>query len=132
MITYGDPETGAYCSRCQAPTRLRLPVFADGRPAGGLEICPGCGTGHDRPAAYAIGPPDAPEPPEPPPVPLYERLTARLRREDHGTCERAHCARKARRTAYDWDDGYGTAITYWFCRRAHRAAWCKANGLPQP
>lgn len=53
-IVAGDPELHCWCPVCQLPSRVRVPLHIDSvgtTPAAVLEICPGCGTGHDRPSA---------------------------------------------------------------------------------
>lgn len=52
-IVAGDPELHCWCPVCQLPSRVRVPLHLDAvgsSPVAVLEICPGCGTGHDRPS----------------------------------------------------------------------------------
>src|SRR5262252_1721482 len=49
-VTAGEPELGAWCPVCLAPTRLRVPLQQGSQDVGTLEVCPGCGTGYDRPS----------------------------------------------------------------------------------
>jgi hypothetical protein len=130
VITAGEPEQGAWCPVCLLPTRLRVPLFADGRPCGGLEICPGCGTGHDRPASYVT--PAAPQDrivafqATQPPAGWLRNL---LHRGDGPGCAFGNCRRGgSRKHEYVIPADEGT-YRYWFCRNAHRDAWCEANGL---
>jgi hypothetical protein len=132
VISYGEVTYGAWCAVCQKDSRLRLALFADGQPAGGLEICPGCGTGHDKPGAYIT-----PEPPGPVVSPpprgrgLIASLTALVPRRDPDApvCARRHCAKRSRDVAHDWDDGAGVSIAYRFCSKRCRHAWREENGL---
>jgi hypothetical protein len=131
-ITAGDPETGLWCPVCLVDSRLRIPLYLDGEHAGGIEICPGCGTGHDRPGAYIT-----PEPPGPvvSPPPRGRGLTARLaallsrRPPDAPVCDRQHCAKHSRQVVHDWTDGAGSSLTYRFCSKRCRKAWRTQHGL---
>jgi hypothetical protein len=128
-ITAGDPETGLWCPVCLVDTRLRIPLYLDGEQAGGIEICPGCGTGHDKPGAYIT-----PEPPGPvaSPPPRGRGLITRLlnrRAQDAPVCERQHCAKRSRQVVHDWTDGAGSSLSYWFCSKRCRKAWRSENGL---
>jgi hypothetical protein len=131
VITAGEPGQGAWCPVCLLPTRLRVPLFADGKACGGLEICPGCGTGHDKPGAYIT--PAAPQ----------DRIIARDvtqaqrrsllqvlgRHRDGPDCAWGDCRRRgSRKLEYAIPADEGT-YRYWFCRTAHRDAWCETNGL---
>lgn len=52
-VVAGEPELHRWCPTCQLPSRVSVPLHLDhvGAPVvGTLEICPGCGTGHDRPS----------------------------------------------------------------------------------
>lgn len=54
VIAAAEPETGAWCPVCLMPSRVRIPLHdgaTDGPLVATLEVCPGCGTGHDRPSA---------------------------------------------------------------------------------
>lgn len=118
------------------PWRLRIPLFADGELATVLEICPGCGTGHDKSAAYTVPVAEGPQPePVTPRLPLPYRLIAAMRERCRPADETAQCAYgSCRRRARDRhchvlpvEDG---TIRYRFCRNAHRRAWAAVNGLP--
>jgi hypothetical protein len=132
-ITAGEPEFHCWCAVCGTPTRVRVPlhVGSTANPAASvLEICPGCGTGYDRPSVAVTAAP-------------RERLghpLARLARTVHGWA----CRRRGRRSlacAYadcQWpglyrheraivaDDG---TWRYVFCRRSHQRAWASENRL---
>lgn len=136
-ITAGEPQQGAWCPVCLMHTRLRVPLrSATGSPLGTLEICPGCGTGHDRYSA-SITPPS--------------RRRWRLPRHPlAGTARAVHgwrCARhgtQALECAYGdcpWPglprhttavEGDGGTWRYVFCRRTHRRAWAQENGIALP
>jgi hypothetical protein len=131
VITAGEPEQGAWCPVCLLPTRLRVPLFADGRACGGLEICAGCGTGHDRPAAYiaTAAPQDRIIARDVPPSPRRSLLRALTGHHDGPDCAFGDCHRRGSRKheyVIPADDG---TYRYFFCRTRHRDAWCEANGL---
>ncbi len=133
-IVAGEPEFHCWCQVCQTPTRVRIPLHhrTTASPAVNvLEMCPGCGTGHDRPSVNVTRPP-------------RERsrghLLARLARALHGRA----CARRGLRALgcahqdCQWPGLYrhehsipgedGT-WRYMFCRASHRRAWAEANRL---
>lgn len=137
-ITAGEPEHGLWCQVCQDATRVRVPLFADGVPAGGIEFCPGCGTGHDKPGVYAV--------PQMPVIPAtrYARDTGpwlpRLARSLHRrACKRSgmiatECAYGQCRWPGLWRNvlevpGDEGTWRYVFCRASHRELWAAGNGI---
>lgn len=134
LIVAGEPEFHCWCAVCQLPSRVRVPLHhrtTAGPVVNVLEVCPGCGTGHDRPSVTVT---DAPR----------ERRAghplARLARALHGRV----CARKGLRPLAcafgdcQWPGLYRLEHTvpgedgtwrYVFCRKAHRRAWAEANRL---
>lgn len=133
VITAGEPEPGAWCPVCLEPWRLRIPLFLNGELSTVLEICPGCGTGHDKSAAYTVPVTHGPEP-EPLPPSRRQRLAAsireRLRPADerdqcgYGTCPRRASDRHCHVLAYD--EG---RMTFRFCGERHRRAWLTLNDI---
>jgi hypothetical protein len=52
VITAGEAIRHTWCGVCLEPWRIRVPLYADGQPCGGLEVCMGCGSVHDQPGVY--------------------------------------------------------------------------------
>jgi hypothetical protein len=136
-ITAGEPEHGAWCAVCQLPTRLRVPLFTGPatRPSAVLEICPGCGSGHDQSAAY-IEP--VPETAAVAKVRWRHAVAAALHRR---ACERnglipRDCAWGdcpwpglwRNEVSMEGEDG---TWRYVFCRKAHQRRWVAENGIVQ-
>lgn len=126
----GEPVFGLYCPVCLEDWRMRLTLAVNGVMAGGLEICPGCGTGHDKPGYYLTPPPD-------------DRLAALLAAPDPGRgvfawlrrrLENPGCAYRdcpwagRRRWAHEMHGDEGR-WTFLFCRKSHRAKWAAENGV---
>lgn len=125
-VTAGEPELHCWCPTCQLPTRVRVPLHIgspSGPPAGLLEICPGCGTGHDRPSVTAA---DAPRERRRPLVQLAHAVHGRACRRRarpatgcaHDTCPWPGLHRNQHTMA--GDDG---TWTFLFCTRRHMRAW---------
>ena len=134
-IVAGEPEYHCWCATCGTPTRLRIPLHA-GTTAGPvvnvLEVCPGCGTGHDRPSVTITRAPRERQ--------RRGHPLARLARALHGRM----CARKGLRPlgcahgdcrwpglyrhehAIEGEDG---TWRYLFCRKSHQRAWAMGNGI---
>lgn len=129
VITAGEPEGGIWCQPCQQPSRWGIPLFLDGQPAGGLELCLGCGTGHDRPGRYIVTAEGGAAAPEAAREPLTARLRLPRRKRPGGLCEHSHCARQARMVLHHWSDGWGDSRDYFFCSRRHRTMWREENDL---
>jgi hypothetical protein len=131
-VTAGDVEHHAWCAACQSPTRLRIPLALAGQPAGTLEVCPGCGTGHDR--AYA-GVTPAPKGPRTLPHPV-----AALAKAAHGyACRRSgvpalECAHGDCPWPGLWRhvlelDGEDGTWRYVFCSLRHCRRWAAEHGI---
>jgi len=141
-LVLGEPELGAWCSVCQLPTRLRVPVHLDDPPLytllARLEVCPGCGSTHAVPKVELI-----PEPASPSPSPSRpKRRSPRLiltRRAYERACRRhgsrpLDCAwQDCRYPGYAGctfqvleDDG---TVRFFFCGRRHRRLWLGENGF---
>ena len=139
VITAGEAIRHTWCGVCLEPWRIRVPLLVNGQPCGGLEVCPGCGSVHDRPGVYITPPEDTPGVLLTTPggrTPLLPRLACRLHAR--------RCARKGLRSPgcavtgclwpglwrhavpFDEDDG---VTTYLFCRKSHRAKWADENGV---
>lgn len=116
------------------PTRVRVPLHigsAGTAVVSVLEICPGCGTGHDRPSVTVTqAPRERPA----------GHLLARLARATHGRVCRRHGLRSLACAFGDcqWPGLYRNEHTipaddgtwrYVFCRKAHQRAWAAGNGL---
>jgi hypothetical protein len=140
VITAGEAIRHTWCGICLEPWRIRVPLYADGQPCGGLEVCMGCGATHDKPGVY-ITPhdPDAPAAPAPavgPRAPLLPRLASALharacKRRGLRACECAYgdCPWPGLwRLAFEMDGDEGH-WSYLFCRKSHRARWAEENGV---
>lgn len=134
-IVASEPELNCWCPVCLLPIRLRVPLHlgdAAGPQVGMLEICPGCGTGHDQPSVTVTA------------------VSGRAPRQWHPLIAAAHAVhkwvcRRAGRTsrvcahggcrwpglhrhehAIPTDEG---TYRYVFCTRRHRHAWADRHGL---
>ena len=134
-VVAGEPELHAWCAVCQAATRVRVPLHIGslGAPlAGVLEICPGCGTGHDRPSVNVAAAPRQ-----------CRRALVALAHAVH----RRHCERQGRPAVgcahadCPWPGLYRHQIEIpgddgmwrlFFCRNRHRRTWAAANGIHLP
>lgn len=136
VITAGEPELRAWCSVCQLPTRLRLPLHAGdltGPVVAVLEICPGCGTGHDRPSVNLVPVPRGPRQREGNPLTrLARHAHARICRRSGRpalACAYADCQWPGlhRNTAeVPGDDG---TWRYVFCRPSHKRRWAAEHAI---
>lgn len=136
-VVAGEPDLNCWCPVCQLPIRLRVPLHLDdtsGTSVGVLEICPGCGTGHDRPST-TVSPAPARQRRAIPRRPLLATVRAvhrwACRRSGriprlcaHGDCQRPGLYRHEH--AIEADEG---TWRYVFCTRRHRRAWAAANGI---
>lgn len=131
QILAGEPQLHCWCPVCQLPSRVRVPLHIGSLgtpPASVLEICPGCGTGHDRPSVN-ITAPDAPR--------GWHPLTALAHALHAWACRRRGlaaigCAHRDCR----WPGLYrhqhqmtgedGT-WRFLFCTRRHKRAWLAEN-----
>lgn len=132
-IIAGGITLHAWCNPCQAPTRIRIPLHlgSTASPAVNvLEVCPGCGTGHDRPNVEVTPAREAPR----------GHLIARLARALHARS----CRRKGRlalgcaygdcqwpglwRLEHAMDGDEGT-WRYLFCTKRHRRSWAADHQL---
>lgn len=127
-LVAGEPELYCWCPVCQMPTRLRVPLHLGdtSTPAAAvLEICPGCGTGHNRPSVTVADTPRERRP--------YGPLIALARTVHRWACERRGrralgCAHRDCHWPGLWrnqfemtgDDG---TWRYVFCTSRHRRAW---------
>jgi hypothetical protein len=140
VITAGEAIRHTWCPICQEPWRVRIPLLVNGEPCGGIEVCPGCGSVHDKPGVYITPPaPDTPGAPLTAPgatTPLLPRLAC--------TLHSRRCRRKGLRSPgcalgdcpwpglwrhavpFDEDDG---VTTYLFCRKRHKRAWAAVNDM---
>lgn len=127
-VVAGEPELHTWCHVCQLPTRVRIPLHI-GNPAGPsvsvLEICPGCGTGHDRPSVNVTAAPRAPRQWHPLLAIAHAAhrwvcgRTGRISRPcAHGDCRLPGLYRHEH--TIGTDDG---TWRYVFCTRRHRRAW---------
>lgn len=134
-VTAGEVERNAWCPVCLAPTRLRVHLEQAGRPAGVLEICPGCGTGHDR-ASVAVTPGAGERPTRPRPGNSVAALACRVhrwacRRRGRIAVECAHgdCPWPGLWWHVHRMSGGEGEWSYLFCRPSHRRAWAAGHGL---
>lgn len=125
-IVAGDPQLHCWCPVCQLPSRVRVPLHlhtVDSAPAAVLEICPGCGTGHDRPSV-AISP--LPREPVRPLVAAAHALSRWIHKRRglpalgcaHGDCPWP--GRYRRQHEMPGEDGLWR---YLFCTARHRRQW---------
>lgn len=129
-VTAGEVEHHTWCAVCQAPMRLRVPLIQRGQQVATLEVCPGCGSGHDR--AYAGVTPA----PRTHPLPSLPRLARslhgwRCRRKSRPALECAHgdCPWPGLwRNVLEMDGDDGT-WKFLFCTRRHRSHWAREHGL---
>jgi hypothetical protein len=129
-IVAGEPELHRWCPVCQLPSRVSVPLHLDhlgAPPAGVLEICPGCGTGHDRPSiATAIA--DQPGPHRRLLPAVAHAIHARLCRRRgqravgcaHRDCPWPGLYRNQRQMV--GEDG---TWRFLFCTRRHLRAWAR-------
>lgn len=136
VIVAGEPEFHGWCAVCGTPTRVRVPLYlgSNPEPVSHLEICPGCGTGHDRPSVTVTK------------APRERRrghLLARLARTIHGrACRRKGlqslaCAHQRCQWPGLWrlqhempsDDG---VYRFMFCSARHKRAWAAEHGVLLP
>ena len=133
-IVAGEAELNCWCSVCQLPTRLRVPLHINGpgtAPAGVLEICPGCGTGHDRPSVVVAASPQ--QKPHRHPLVALAHAAHRWLCGRRGLVPRVCAHRDCRwpglhrhEHTIRTDEG---AWRYVFCTDRHRRAWCAHNGI---
>ena len=131
-IAAGEPELHQWCSVCQLPTRVRVPLHIGsvGAPvAAVLEICPGCGTGHDRPSVAVADVPRQPR--EWHPVVAAAHVVHRWACRRRGLASRV-CAYGACRWpglyrnehSIEGDEGQWR---YVFCTGRHQRRWAAEN-----
>ena len=143
VITAGEAIRHTWCGVCLEPWRIRVPLLLNGQPCGGIEVCPGCGSVHDKPGVYITEPdPDTPGVLLTTPggrTPLLPRLAARLnvwwyKRHGLDPADARECAW----TGCPWPGLYRHEVTmdgeegtwrYVFCRKSHRAKWAGENGV---
>lgn len=131
-IVAGEPELHCWCPVCQIPSRVRVPLYLDTTgtdPVAVLEICPGCGTGHDRPSV-SVSPTPRPRPR--PLVALAHAVHARLCRR-RGLralgCAHRDCPWPGQyRHKHQLLGDEGT-WSYLFCTKRHRTAWAADHQL---
>lgn len=133
-IVAGEPELHSWCPVCLLSIRLRIPLhFGDvgGPLAAVLEICPGCGTGHDRPSVTATAAPRQPLQWNPLLAVAHAAhrwvcgRTGRISRVcAHGDCRWPGLYRHEHTIAGD----EGT-WRYVFCTRRHHNAWAARHGI---
>lgn len=131
QIVAGEPELHTWCPTCQMPTRVRVPlhhVSLGTSPDAVLEICPGCGTGHDRPALTIVPTPRATM--GNPLVAAAHTLHARLCRR-HGRralgCAYRDCRWPGLYRNQHQMPGDEGVWRFLFCTRRHRRAWAREN-----
>lgn len=136
-VVAGEPELNCWCPVCLLPIRLRVPLHLDdagSTPVGVLEICPGCGTGHDRPSVAVATTPREPR--------EWHPLVAAARAVHRWACRRS--GRPALLCAFGecrWPGLYRHEQTvlgdegtwrYVFCSRRHGRAWAAHYGITFP
>lgn len=129
-IVAGEPELHRWCPVCQLPSRVCVPLHLDAvgaEPAAVLEICPGCGTGHDRPSVTVTASPRGrPRPLVAVAHAVNRRLAQRAGRQPLG-CAHAACPWPGRyRLLHEMPDDDGT-WRYLFCTKRHRTRWAVDN-----
>lgn len=134
-IVVGDPELHCWCPVCGAPTRMRIPLHLDvvgSTPTAVLEICPGCGTGHDRPSV-AVTP--VPRQRTSPVVAAAHAVNRWLQRR-HGRpalgCAHRDCPWPGRHRHQHEMTGDEGRWTYHFCTGRHRIAWAADHLIRLP
>jgi hypothetical protein len=111
---------------CRLPSRIRIPLHIGSLTAavaGVLEICPGCGTGHDRPAVTATS---TPLPRVNPVVRIAHGVHAwwcRRRGVKPLGCAHGACPWPGRYGHVHVMAGDEGTWRYVFCSRRHRRAW---------
>lgn len=134
VIVAGEPELHTWCPVCLLPTRVRVPLHigaVSGPPAALLEICPGCGTGHDRPSINAAA---APRRPRQRNLVLavahaVHRWVCRRRGRISRVCAHGDCRLPG---LYRHEHTISTDEGTWryvFCIARHRRAWGAAHGI---
>lgn len=139
----GEPEFYLWCAVCQDSTRVRVRLRANSLPAGCLEMCAGCGSGHDRPGVYLVDQtglePATPMAADQAAPAFLARIKAyaswlaaavtRRARPRRSVCAYGDCWLPGRRSvSYSMPGEEGT-WTYRFCTKRHRVAWAYGNRL---
>lgn len=131
-IVAGEPDLHAWCPVCQLPTRVRVPLHlghTGGQPTAVLEICPGCGTGHDRPSIAVTEPPRERRRPLVAAVHAAHQWACRRRGRPSLGCAHRDCPWPGlyrKQHAIPGEDG---TWRLFFCSKRHRRAWAADNGI---
>jgi hypothetical protein len=134
-IVAGDPELHCWCRVCQMPSRVRIPLHLDAvstMPAAVLEICPGCGTGHDRPSVTAMPLPRERISPLVAAAHTVNRWFQRRRGRPALGCAHRDCPWPGTYRHQHEMLGDEGRWTYHFCTRRHRAAWAADHLIRLP
>lgn len=128
----GEPQLHCWCPVCHLPSRVRVPLHISGlgtAPAAVLEICPGCGTGHDRPNVTLTDPPKERRRPLVAAAHTVHQWVCRRRGQPSVGCAHRDCPWPGLyRHRHEMPGEDGTWHLF-FCTRRHRRAWAADNGI---
>lgn len=132
-IIAGDPELHCWCPVCQLPSRLRIPLHLGAvstTPAAVVEICPGCGTGHDRPSVTTTALPRERINPIVAAAHTLSRWIHRRRGLPAVGCAHRDCPWPGRYSLAHEMVGDEGLWRYLFCTKRHRRAWAANHRIP--
>jgi hypothetical protein len=135
VVVAGEPELHGWCATCRLPSRVRVPLHIGSTTApvsAVLEICPGCGTGHDRPLVAAISPG-----PRPPvrfnpfvrAAHALHRLACRRSGLRSLGCAHRDCPWPGQYRHEHQMAGEDGTWRYYFCTRRHRRTWAAEHRI---
>ena len=134
-IVVGEPTLHCWCAVCQLPSRIRVPLHVGSlgaEPASLLEICPGCGGGHDQPSVTAIPAPRPERSTRRPLVALAHRIhrwACQRRGQSALACAHGECPWPGLyRNQHEMPGDEGT-WRYVFCTKRHQRAWATGHGI---
>jgi hypothetical protein len=133
-VVAGEPTLHQWCPVCRLPSRVRVTLHIGDRRApvaGVLEICPGCGTGHDRPSVAMTRPEREPRPWRPL-VGLawgVHRWACGRRGVRPLDCAHGDCRWPGRYRHEHEIAGEDGTWRYLFCSDRHRRAWAAEHRI---